>query len=161
MSKVPRSINFNEKMLKDLESNKFDPNKKIFEVKKERIALIIASFEGVVKDLNKTPRAACILTCAYYQPSIYTLQLINEYHSTKKVLLTYQKNGNDLKILTVQDSRKLHDDFTYLDLRSPLDFDWQCREKLKERVLGSKTLTSVPLDIKAFENLVSEQACRC
>ena len=161
MSKVPRTINFNEKMLKDLESNKFDPNKKIFEVKKERIALIIACFEGVIKDLDESPEVACILTCAYYQPSIYTLQLINEYHSTKKVLLTYQKNGNDLKILTIQDSRKLHDDFAYLDLRTPLDFDWQCREKLKERVLGSKTLTSVHLDIKAFENLVSEQACRC
>ena len=164
MLKIPRTINFNEKLLKILdleETKKSDPTKNIFEVKKERIAMIIATFEGVIKDLDETPRAACILTCAYYQPSIYTLQLVNEYHSTKKVLLTYQKNGNDLKILTVQDSRKLHDDFAYLDLRTPLDFDWQCREKLKERVLGSKTLTSVHLDIKAFENLVSEQACRC
>ena len=161
MYKVPRTINFNEKLLKNLDNDKFDPTLNIFEVKKERIALIIACFEGVIKDLDETPEAACILTCAYFQQSIYTLQLINEYHSTKKVLLTYQKNGNDLKILTVQDSRKLHDDFAYLDLRTPLDFDWQCREKLKERVLGSKTLTSVHLDIKAFENLVSEQACTC
>ena len=157
MSKVPRTINFNEKMLKDLESNKFDPNKKIFEVKKERIALIIACFEGVIKDLEQTPEVACILTCAYYQPSIYTLQLINEYHSTKKVLLTYKKNGDDLKILTCQDSRKIHGDFANLDLDTPKDFEFQCRKKLKERVLASKKLTSVHLDIKTFEHLVSEQ----
>lgn len=161
MSKVPRTINFNEKMLKDLESNKFDPNKKIFEVKKERIALIIACFEGLIKDLDdipqQDPRIPCILTCAYFQPSIFTLQLINEYHSTKRVLLTYRKNGNDLKILTYQDSLdsiKLHDDFGNLHLATSRQFDSQCRNWLKQRVHGSKKLTSIFLNTEEFEHLV-------
>ena len=155
MSKVPRTINFNEKMLKDLESNKFDPNKKIFEVKKERIAMIIATFEGVIKDLDETPQAACILTCGYYRPSIYTLQLINEYHSTKRVLLTYRKNGNDLKILTNQDSRKLHKDFANFESMTAEAFEFQCKERLKEKILGCKKLISIQLNAKANENLVS------
>ena len=103
MLKLPRTINFNEKLLKILdleETKKSDPTKNIFEVKKERIAEIIATFEGVIKDLDETPEPACILTCADYKPSIHTLQVINEYYSTKKVLLTCKKNGNYLKIMT-------------------------------------------------------------
>ena len=155
MYKVPRTINFNEKLLRNLDNDKFDPTLNIFEVKKERIAMIIATFEGVIKDLDETPRAACILTCAYYQPSIYTLQLINEYHSTKRVLLTYRKNGNDLKILTNQDSRKLHKDFAYFESMTSEAFELQCKEKLKEKVLGCKKLISIQLNAKANENLVS------
>ena len=45
MYKVPRTINFNEKLLKNLDNDKFDPTLNIFEVKKERIAMIIAPFE--------------------------------------------------------------------------------------------------------------------
>ena len=162
MYKVPRTINFNEKLLKNLDNDKFDPTLNIFEVKKERIAMIIATFEGVIKDLDETPQAACILTCGYYRPSIYTLQLINEYHSTKKVLLTYKKNGNDLKILTNKDSRKLHDDFAHFDLNypghgpeGPGHFEFLCKQKLEERVLGSKKLISICLNAKANENSVS------
>ena len=160
MLKIPRTINFNEKLLKILdleETKKSDPTKNIFEVKKERIAMIIATFEGVIKDLDETPQEACILTCGYYRPSIYTLQLINEYHSTKKVLLTYKKNGNDLKIFTNKDSRKLHDDFAHFDLNhpGPGDFEFLCKQKLEERVLESKKLISICLNAKANENSVS------
>ena len=158
MLKIPRTINFNEKLLKILdieETKKSDPTKNIFEVKKERIAMIIATFEGVIKDLDETPQAACILTCGYYRPSIYTLQLINEYHSTKKVLLTYKKNGNDLKILTNQDSRKLHKDFANFESMTAEAFEFQCKERLKEKVLGCKKLMSIQLNAKANENLVS------
>ena len=156
MLKVPRNINFNEKLLKilDLEENKkSDPTKNIFEVKKERIAMIIATFEGVIKDLDETPQAACMLTCGYYRPSIYTLHLINEYHSTKRVLLTYKKNGNDLKILTNQDSRKLHKDFANFESMTNEAFELQCKERLKNKVLRSKKLISIQLN--ANENLVS------
>ena len=154
MYKVPRTINFNEKLLKNLDIDKFDPTLNIFEVKKERIAMIIATFEGVMKDLDETPQAACILTCGYYKPSIYTLQLINEYHSTKKVLLTYKKNGNDWKILANQDSIALHDDFASFNLKTPGGFESQCKEILRES-LGFKKLISMSLNTKSNRNSVS------
>ena len=157
MLKIPRTINFNEKLLKILdleETKKSDPTRNIFEVKKERIAMIIATFEGVIKDLDETPQAACILTCAYYTPSTYALQLINEYHLTKKVLLTYKKNGNYWKILANQDSIKLHEDFASFDLKTPGGFESHCKENLME-FLEFKKLSSMSLNTKAYNNLVS------
>ena len=154
MYKVPRTINFNEKLLKNLDNDKYDPTLNIFEVKKERIAMIIATFEGVIKDLDETPQAACILTCAYYTPSTYALQLINEYHLTKKVLLTYKKNGNNWKILTNQDSIELHEDFASFDLKTPGGFESHCKENLME-FLEFKKLSSMSLNTKAIDSLVS------
>ena len=153
MLKVHKPINDNRKFLKNLDNDEFDPTKTIFEVKKEKISEIIATFQGI-KDLDETPQAACILTCAYYTPSTYALQLINEYHSTKRVLLTYKKNGNDWKILANQDSIKLHEDFASFDLKTPGGFESHCKENLME-FLEFKKLSSMSLNTKANENLVS------
>ena len=156
MLKVNKPINDNRKFLKNLDNDEFDPTKNIFEVKKETISEIIATFEGIIKDLDETTEAACMLTCASYTPCIYALQLINEYHSTKKVLLTYKKNGNDWRILTNQDSIELHDDFASFDLKTPGSFESQCKEILGEsEFLGFKKLILTSLNAKANENLVS------
>ena len=154
MLKVYNPINDKRKFLKNLDNDEFDPTKNIFEVKKETISEIIATFEGFIKDLDETPEAACMLTCAYYTPCIYALQLINEYHSTKKVLLSYKKNGNDWKILTNQDSIELHDDFASIDLKTPGGFESQCKEILRES-LGFKKLISMSLNTKSNRNSVS------
>ena len=146
-------MNFSKTFLKNLDNDKFDPSKNVFEVKKERISEIIATFQGI-KDLDETPQAACILTCAYYTPSTYALQLINEYHLTKKVLLTYKKNGNYWKILANQDSIKLHEDFASFDLKTPGGFESHCKENLME-FLEFKKLSSMSLNTKAYNNLVS------
>ena len=126
----------------------------IFEVKKETISEIIATFEGIIKDLDETPEAACLLTCAYYTPSVYALQLINEYHSTKKVLLTYKKNGNDWKVLTNQDSIELHDDFASFDLKTQGGFESLCKENLRD-ILRFKKSISMSINTKANRNSVS------
>ena len=155
MSTVARTINYNQKLPKNLANYEYDNN---FGVKKERIAMIIAFFEGVIKDLDGIPLDACFLTCALYKPSIYTFQLINEYHSTKKVLLTFKNNGNDLKILTKQDARKIHADFSDIDLKNPGSFEFQCEQKTMENEHLSKKLSSVQHDLKtiqAYIDLVS------
>ena len=152
MIKVPR--NLTQKFLKnfDYELNKSDLTKHIFEVKKERIAEIIATFEGVIKDLDETPESACILTCADYKPSIHTLQVINEYYSTKKVLLTCKKNGNYLKIMTKQDSMKLHKNFANLEMMSPGAFELYCKRQLQNVQEFKKLHIICP---KEYEHVVS------
>ena len=158
MLQVPKIINFNQTLLKNLdnEDDKNPTNENIFEVKNENLAIAIATFEGVIKHLDETPEAACILTCAYCLPSIYTLQIINEYYSTKRVLLTCKKDGNDLKLLTNQVSRKLHDDFANIDFKTPEEFEFQCKQKLKYRVNDIKKLHSFYLkNAKANDYLVS------
>ena len=158
MFQVPKNIDFNQTLLKNLdnEDDKYPPIGNIFEAKKENIAIVIATFEGVIKHLDETPEAACILTCAYCLPSIYTLQIINEYYSTKRVLLTCKKDGNDWKLLTNQVSRKLHDDFANIDFKTPEEFEFQCKQKLKDSVNDIKKLHSFYLkNAKANDYLVS------
>ena len=59
MLKVHKPINDNRKFLKNLDNDDFDPTKNVFEVKKEKISEIIATFQGI-KDLDEAPQAACI-----------------------------------------------------------------------------------------------------
>ena len=87
MNKIPKTMNLDQKLLKKLEDDSYN----MIQMNKETIAKIIATFEGAIKDLDETPKDACILTCGYFRPSIYTFRLLNEYQSTKKVLLTYNK----------------------------------------------------------------------
>ena len=132
-------MNLDQKLLKKLEDDSYN----MIQMNKETIAKIIATFEGAIKDLDETPKDACILTCGYFRPSIYTFRLLNEYQSTKKVLLTYKKNGIDLKLITNPDSRKLHDDFSNIDIKTPAEFESHCKQKIKERVLDIKKLHSI------------------
>ena len=70
--------------------------------------------------------------------------------------MTCKKDGNDWKLLTNQVSRKLHDDFANIDFKTPEEFEFQCKQKLKDKVNDIKKLHSFYLkNAKANDYLVS------
>ena len=66
-----------------------------------------------------------------------------EKSNFKNRLMTVKKNGIDLKLITNPDSRKLHDDFSNIDIKTPAEFESHCKQKIKERVLDIKKLHSI------------------
>ena len=66
--------------------------------------------------------------------------------------MTCKKNGNDFKIMTKQDSMKLHKDFANLELMSPGAFELYCKRKL-QKVQEFKKLHSIYP--KEYEHMVS------
>lgn len=134
-----------------------DQAQNIFEVKKEQIIKIIATFEDIIQVFQATPISACLLTCYYYRPSIYAFQLINEYHSTNKVLLTYKKNGSAWKIMINQGSMKVHPDFANYNLQSQKEFDVQCQRKYQENMprIHAFFMGKEDPDVQRFDTSVS------
>ena len=134
-----------------------DQAQNIYEVKKEQIIKIIGTFEDIIQALQETPMSACLLTCYYYHPSIYAFHLINEYHSTNKVLLTYKKNGSDWKIMISQSSMKIHPDFANCNLQSPQEFVIQCQNKYQENMprIHAFFMGKEDPDVERFDTSVS------